>query len=449
MKSKKIMAVTLAATMVVGSSMTVFAEDPAPTGVNGATGEGTTFEHVDKDIIAVTLPTQAAVTDVFDYCVDPEGLIKDAGTLTDGTTEVTGNTDGVYFKNKVTSSGTEAVDASATAYSIGGSTSPVTSGLKVTVPTSTTASKLIYKDSTLDSADNVSTSGWYEEVADSDYSGKSPVAVNIVDDGNGSVPTPESGDTITVKPYEAATSGSTTTSYSSSSDAVKFEGKNSVDVDVSVEAAVTASEGGKDIALVADATALAAAKTPALLMKLKVGSDEKIITSAGATAKAKIEGVADNFAVKAEGGKYVYKIRTNVDDDPLDDWNATTVQLIGKTNTADVPEGTGALTAPEIALTWSVAKHTEAAQEPEEPESYVSATTVSISAKALTLDLPENVTISKVELVLNGNTTTLVRGNHYTVSDTTLTIGKYAAGWAGGSIKVTYSDDHVDTLTCQ
>ena len=436
MKSKKILAMTLATAMVLGGSMTAFAADTDD--ANGATGSGTAFEHVNKDIIAVTLPTQGEVANVFNYYVDPERLINDAGTLADGSTAVTGNTDGVYFKNTTPGTATPAVDASVKSYSIGG----VTSGLTVTIPT-TTAANLTYKTIVDDGTDGVTTDGWYEGTDTATV-----VTVNITDDGNGSVPTLASGDSIVVEPYQAANPGTATTSYSSSSDAVSFEGKNSVAVDVSVAATVTASAGGKDIALVADADALAAAKTPALLMKLKVGTDEKIITSAGTTATATIAGVPANFAVTTENNKFVYKIRTNTDPDnggkALDDWNATTVQLIGKTNTANVPEGAAALTAPQIVLTWTVAKSENATT-----QAYVSATTVSAASKSLNLTMPTDVTVSKVELVLGGNTTTLASGNHYTVSGTTLNIAKYAAGWAGGTIKVTYSDNHVDTLTCE
>lgn len=437
MKSKKMLAMTLAAAMVLGGSMTAFAADTGA--ADSATGSGTAFEHVDKDIIAVTLPTQGQVANVFNYYVDPERLINDAGTLTDGTTEVTGNTDGVYFKNTTAGTASPAVDASVKSYSIGGATA-VTSGLTVTIPT-TTAADLSYVG-IADIGNDYAEAGWYEGTDKT-----TAVTVNIADDGNGSVPTPATGDTIVVEPYQAATSGSSTTSYSSSSDAVSFEGKNSVAVDVSVKAEVEATTGGKDITLVADAEALAAAETPALLMKLKVGTDEKVITSTGVTASATIAGVPANFAVTTENNKFVYKIRTNTDTDnggtALADWNATTVQLIGKTNSANVSAEDG-LTAPKIKLTWTIAKSAGTTT-----QAYVSATTVSTASKILTLTLPTDVTVSKVELVLGGNTTTLTSGNHYTVSGNTLNIAKYAAGWAGGTIKVTYSDNHVDTLTCE
>lgn len=353
MKSKKIMAAALTATMVAGSCVTAFASDVSGD-ANGATGTGTTFEHVDKEITSVTLPTTSSVANVFNYYVDPERLINDAGTLADGSTAVTGNDEGVYFLNSGTSAGTPAVNAAAASYSIkdvaGDAT---TTGLTVEIPKTITVTTLYYLT---EMDDSVSATGWYE-----DNAGTTAVTgtVTITQDSDGASITPASGSTITVTPYQAAQPGGATTSYSNSSDAVKFEGKNSVDVDVSVEAKVTATAGDKDIELVADEAALKAAKSPALLMKLKVGADEKFITAAGTKASAKITGVPDNFAVTTENNKYVYKIRTNTDEEALDDWGSTTVQLIGKTNTANVPAGANALTAPQIALTWTVDKHSD------------------------------------------------------------------------------------------
>lgn len=138
-------------------------------------------------------------------------------------------------------------------------------------------------------------------------------------------------------------------SYSSSSDEVEFEGKNSVKVDVSVAAEVVASAGGKDIALVADNAALTAATEPALLMNLTVGTDTKAITSAGATAKAELEGKPDNFEVTVVGNAYKYSAKSNASD-----WAKTTVKLSGKTNNKEVASD---MTAPQIKLTWTIAKH--------------------------------------------------------------------------------------------
>ena len=235
MNLKRMTAVMMAATMVLGSTVTAFAAD-------GAEGQGTSFDHVNKEITSVTLPTDGMVANVFNFYVDPEGLIKDAAKLTDGTA-VTGNDNGVYFKN---------------------------------------------------------TDGW-----------------------------------------------------SSSSDEVEFEGANSVDVDVTVTATVEAGE--KSIALVESEEELAAATTPALLMNLTVGDDVAAIVDSGASAKAMIAGKADNFEVIVKDNKYVYEAKEDATD-----WAKTSVKLSGKTNSVDVPDGEGAMTAPKIVLTWSAAKHSDA-----------------------------------------------------------------------------------------
>lgn len=244
MKNRRFLALALSAVLVIGSGVTVFADDASQ-----IVGEGTSFDHVNKEITDVTLPTSAAVEKVFNYYVDPERLINQAGELADTSETVSGNDDGVYFKN-------------------------------------------------------TSTSG------------------NDV--------------------------------YTSTSDAVKFEGKNSVDVDVTVTAAVESSEGGKDITLVADEEALNAATDPALLMNLIVGSDKKAITSDGATASATIAGVKGNFEVTVSDNDYVYGATSDAEE-----WNSTTVQLSGKTNEVNVPDGEKAMTAPTIKLTWTIAKHSE------------------------------------------------------------------------------------------
>ena len=253
MNLRKVMAGTLAATMVVGSSMTVFSADGDS--ANSATGTGTSFNHVDKNVIDVTLPTEADVKGVFNYYVDPERVIQDAGSLADGTTTVTANNEGVYF------------------------------------------------------------------------------LIPAASDGG-------------------------TASYASSSKAVSFKGKNSVDVDVSVAATVTAGDAEKDITLVADEDALNAATTPALLMTLKVGSDSKAITKDGATAKATVAGAPDNFEVKGGNGdsnnEFKYVVKASPDESK---WGTTTVQLSGKTNNKEIPAGPNAMTTPSIGLTWTIAKH--------------------------------------------------------------------------------------------
>lgn len=326
MKLRRVMAGTLAATLVLGSSMMVFAADPQ---TGSATGEGTSIGHVDKEVLTVTLPTEDAnLNSTFSYKVDPERVIDLAGKLTDNTA-VTKNADGVYFKNK----------------------------------------------------DN---------------------------------------------------------SYSSSSDEVEFEGKNSVAVDISVAAEVTASEGGKDIALVADNDALTAATTPALLMNLTVGSDTKAITSEGATAKAKLDGKPDNFEVTVEGNAYKYTAKSSAAG-----WSKTSVKLSGKTNNMDVPAD---MTAPKIKLTWTVSKHVD---------SYLSATTMTASSNSVTLSLPDSVTLSKAELTLADGTGAIELTNQYTLDGTTFTIPvDMITAWLGlnpsyTKVVLTFSDNKTETITLQ
>lgn len=90
MKGKQILALTLSAAMVVGSSLTVFAEDQK--GSDQGTGE---IQYVETgDVFNVVLPTDAGTT--FDYLLDPDGLIaKTGGSRYSGKTFDDGKT--VYF----------------------------------------------------------------------------------------------------------------------------------------------------------------------------------------------------------------------------------------------------------------------------------------------------------------------------------------------------------------
>lgn len=97
MKFKKIIAVALAATMVIGSTVTAFAADVATSG--GATGEGTPEGHVDTHVVKVTLPTDSNTT-TFAYKMDAERLIQDTagGRYEDAVFPADKDTDtGVYF----------------------------------------------------------------------------------------------------------------------------------------------------------------------------------------------------------------------------------------------------------------------------------------------------------------------------------------------------------------
>lgn len=362
MKCKKLTAFVLAATMVAGSSMAAFAAD-----ANSADGTGTLIPHLDKEITAVTLPTDTAVATVFDYYVDPEALIKSAGQLTTGTA-VTGNDDGVYFTN----AGTAAVAGTVSSTIV----ADTNSDYVVTVSDLTANAEYKY-DGTK----------WQVKKTDGTYE-DTTVTIDVKESDGSKAGTLAANDIVTVSGAVAAGNAS----FSSSSDAVEFKGQNSVDVDVTVSATLdTTGDHSKDIALVADADALASATTPALLMNLKVGNDTKAITSAGTTAKAKIAGVPDNFEVTVDNNNYKYAPKANVN---ASTWKSTTVQLIGKTNQMDVPTG---MTVPKITLTWTVTKADPAAYGVWSDESLWLAKNANkgFSATGLTVEVSDGGTIYK------------------------------------------------------
>lgn len=94
---KKALAGMLATTMALGMSMTAFALTGDQTGSGSGTGTGAFEGHVDKDVVAVTLPTDSNTT-TFAYKMDPEGLIAATNNAkySDATFEPGAN---VYFQS--------------------------------------------------------------------------------------------------------------------------------------------------------------------------------------------------------------------------------------------------------------------------------------------------------------------------------------------------------------
>ena len=98
LNTKKILAAALAATMVFGSSISVFADDPVTSG--STDGAGASEGHLEKKVVNVVLPTIASGDTPFSYTMDPERLIRatDGAKYADGTTFPAEATDtGVYF----------------------------------------------------------------------------------------------------------------------------------------------------------------------------------------------------------------------------------------------------------------------------------------------------------------------------------------------------------------
>lgn len=90
MKLKKLMAVGLAATMVMGSSVVAFADEPANTG--NTTGTGTVEGVVNKDVFSFVLPTINVGTSPLTFTLDPQGLIAESMANSAGKADYTGKT---------------------------------------------------------------------------------------------------------------------------------------------------------------------------------------------------------------------------------------------------------------------------------------------------------------------------------------------------------------------
>ena len=78
-KTKKMMALALAASMVLGSSVVAFAAegDATPGGSGTVSGTGEVEGHVNKEVLNVILPTVPSdQASAFAYTMDPERLIQ-------------------------------------------------------------------------------------------------------------------------------------------------------------------------------------------------------------------------------------------------------------------------------------------------------------------------------------------------------------------------------------
>lgn len=98
MKLKKKIAVLLTATMVLGMTVTAFADSNVPGG-GSATGAGGSEGHLDREIGNVVLPTTVSAN-AFDYKIDPERLVNEtSGAIYETGTNFTNDakSKGVYF----------------------------------------------------------------------------------------------------------------------------------------------------------------------------------------------------------------------------------------------------------------------------------------------------------------------------------------------------------------
>ncbi|MBE5871406.1 MAG: hypothetical protein E7294_09125 [Lachnospiraceae bacterium] len=145
-KMKKVLAIVLATTMVMGSSVLASATE---TTSGSAIGEGTNEGHVDTHIVKCTLPTSAV--DTFNYRMDPERLIQvtsgaaiaSSGSLT-LPTPVESDT-GVYFLTEATGGAVTYANTSKALKVTNTGTADVK--LKVEVTATTTAGAVTLVDS--------------------------------------------------------------------------------------------------------------------------------------------------------------------------------------------------------------------------------------------------------------------------------------------------------------
>ncbi len=344
MKSKKILAIVLATSMMLGSSITALADEPVTSG--GTNGSGSNEGHVEKELINVVLPTVPEGSTPFAYTMDPERLIQatSAARYAEGTTFPEAEDDtGVYFLT----------------------------------------------------AENT---------------------------------------------------------YANSSNTLQAINKSSCAITLTVKVKTTQNTA-KDIALATSST-VATTGTPNLYLGLKVGNETKVVSAEEQTVTKNIAGVPSNFEVavqtNAETGakSYVYQEKASATT-----WKAMNLSMEGAVSNLAVESDT---TAPTVNVTWSYAKAADGAEAATDAvdytASYLSASTISASSNSLTLSLPEDVTVSKLQLYTT-EWVDLTPTTHYTVSGTTLTmVANELASWKENNltrIKVIYSDDHEDEITLQ
>jgi hypothetical protein len=114
MKLKKKIAVLLTATMVLGMTVTAFADNGNVPGGGSANGAGSSDGHVDRVIGNVILPTTVSAN-AFDYTIDPERLVKETTTGKDTSKSYTNDAKdkGVFFLT-----GTNQYDYKTNAYTV-------------------------------------------------------------------------------------------------------------------------------------------------------------------------------------------------------------------------------------------------------------------------------------------------------------------------------------------
>lgn len=419
---KRFLAVAMAATMVIGSSVTAFADDDPYSSVGTGENEG----HVNKHVISVTLPTVPANTTPFSYTVDPERLVSETSGSRYGSTTFTDDAkrDGVYFLN-----GTAATDATYAKVDTTTVTAPVDG------TTYYTKSGDTYTEAT----------GLTAWAADTEY-------------------------------YTQTSAGTAaSSSYDNKSGALTATSKSSADVELTVEVAVAndgnvtlvdaaPSTDGYTAATVADEDAFKAGtyytksgttytkateyaanteyykESDANLYLALVVGDTTTVLEAGKTASktVTIAGVDGNFETtyNATTEKYEYTEKGTL----ASAWNTSSFYLTGVASKASAEN----VSAPTLTVTWKYADPAAASSAPS-----LSATKISATANSVTVS---NGTVSSVVLNKTNNTTSnLSEGTHYSVEDNTLTFiaTSMLSNNVGATITVSFEEGGTATLTIE
>lgn len=348
-KLRKVLAAILAGTMVLGSGVVANAAG------GESTGEGTLDQVKDKEVFSVVLPTTQETANIFDYILDPTGVIAQTNAEKYSKTATASFTPGktMYFKN-------------------------------------------------------------------------------------------------------APASGNTTIPYTDESDPITAYNKSNIDVEISVEASIATPSG---IVLSSTSVATASVASPSMFIGVKASGSNTVnaITTQAkqVIATSSIASASEAYKIKYNEADDEYKLvlKDNVKNlKPTDAAFATTFESYSFVLTGDCSKAgnwKSVTEVPAVSLVWTIEKPAGAVEVTDGPTNYVSALEISTANKALQLTMPTGVNVSSLVLNLNNTPTTLIAGNHYTVSGSTLTIGKYSAGWVGGTITITYSDQHTDTITCR
>ena len=330
-KFKRAMAITLAATMVIGSSVTAFAADDG----HSSTGTGSNEGHVDKHVISVTLPTVPANSTPFNYTVDPERLVPETDGARYGSTTFTDNAkrDGVYFLNTTAAVAPSYQEVASDATFDSNTTYYTKSGDDYTEATGLTefASGTTYYTQT--SAGSEASSSYDNKsgalTATSQSSADVELTVEVAVGSNGSI------DLVNAAP---STDGYTTATVA---DAAAFAEGTYYTKSDSTYTKATEYAAATDYYEVSD---------PELYLALVVGSDTTVL-EAGKTASKKvtIEGIDSNFntTYNSTSEEYEYTVKST----GLTDWNSSAFYLTGVASKASAEN----VTVPTLTVTWSYA----------------------------------------------------------------------------------------------